>query len=277
MKKILVPTDFSKYADYALEFAYCMASIFEAEVYIFHNKTSGHKIWQQRVDRSNSINENHETYKLLTDLTDTFSSNENSSLVEVIHKSGNLLKNVNEIIASKDIDFIVMGSHGASGKRETFLGSNTQKVVHSVNVPVFVVKNSVKDYRIDKVIFASNFAPSEIKALTYALDFLKPFKPAIHLVEVNTPGFFTQPYALAKSLMDDFKNLCSGFECKTHFYKGNSVEAGVRHITKKLDADLIIISNQNRHPLKRVFKGSNVEYLVNHSEVPVLSIDFKNK
>ncbi|MFT7452175.1 MAG: nucleotide-binding universal stress UspA family protein, partial [Patescibacteria group bacterium] len=53
-------------------------------------------------------------------------------------------------------------------------------------------------------------------------------------------------------------------------------DAGIRHLSDELGADLIAISNEKRHPIKRIFSGSNVEALVNHAEIPILSIDFKD-
>lgn len=63
-------------------------------------------------------------------------------------------------------------------------------------------------------------------------------------------------------------------EVKIHFYKDYTVEAGIRHMSESIEADLVSLSNHNRRPLKRIFSGSNVEALINHSQIPVLSIDF---
>ena len=93
-------------------------------------------------------------------------------------------------------------------------------------------------------------------------------------MSINTSGWFGQPSLLMKEAMKDFKELCEGYNCKTHFYRDLSVDVGIRHFAKEVNADLIAVSNQNRHPLKRIFSGSNVEALVNHCESPVLSLDF---
>jgi nucleotide-binding universal stress UspA family protein len=73
--------------------------------------------------------------------------------------------------------------------------------------------------------------------------------------------------------MNDFKAMCGQLDCKVHFHRDWTVDAGIRHLSEGIGADLIAISNEQRHPLKRIFTGSNVEALVNHSDIPVLSID----
>ncbi|MCB0635227.1 MAG: universal stress protein, partial [Lewinella sp.] len=64
--------------------------------------------------------------------------------------------------------------------------------------------------------------------------------------------------------------------CFTHLYRDLNPERGIRGLATELGADLIGISNLHRHPLKRVLSGSTVEALVNHSHLPVLSIDFRD-
>ena len=101
-------------------------------------------------------------------------------------------------------------------------------------------------------------------------------QPEIHLVMVNTPGWFSQPYALSKSAMDDFKELCYPLKCLYPLLQ--RPQRRCRHsplVPKILKADLVTISNFERHPIKRIFSGSSVEALVNHSDIPVLSIDLK--
>src|SRR5690606_33982274 len=47
---------------------------------------------------------------------------------------------INNVAKERDIDLIVMGSHGTSGLSDIFVGSNTEKVVRTSEVPVLVIK-----------------------------------------------------------------------------------------------------------------------------------------
>jgi nucleotide-binding universal stress UspA family protein len=46
-----------------------------------------------------------------------------------------------------NVDLVVMGSHGASGFQEMFVGSNTEKVVRNSDVPVLVIKKEEEDFK----------------------------------------------------------------------------------------------------------------------------------
>ena len=77
-----------------------------------------------------------------------------------------------------------------------------------------------------------------------------------------------------REAMKTFAKLALPLVCEPHVVKAWSVDAGVRLISEQIGADLVIIANRHRHPLVRLFKGSHVEALVNHAEIPVLSVDF---
>lgn len=46
----------------------------------------------------------------------------------------------------KNVDLIVIGSHGTSGFNEVFIGSNTEKVIRLADSPVLTVKNELEDF-----------------------------------------------------------------------------------------------------------------------------------
>ena len=56
-----------------------------------------------------------------------------------------------------------MGSHGISGFKEMFIGSNTEKVVRTANVPVLVIKNEHENFDINNFVFATDFSENSIE------------------------------------------------------------------------------------------------------------------
>lgn len=277
MKKILVPTDFSDCAKYAMEAGFTLAKLFEAELYFLHViEVQSNKIIEKlfkplpsdKMIISEEVRPFFNTWEIKA-------INENVKL-NTFSKSGNLISSIDEFIQKNEIDFVLMGSNGASGKQEYFIGSNTQKAIRTLHVPLFVIKQALENYSFKNIVFASGFDVDEKASFLHFLEFIKPFKPEkIHLLSINTSGWFGQPAMLMKEVLNDFKALCEEVDCSTHFYRDFTVDSGIRSFTNEIGADLIAISNRHRHPLRRIFAGSNVEALVNHCEQPVLSIDFK--
>jgi len=263
MKKILVPTDFSACAQHAMDMGIALAELFEAQLF-FVTVTAGSS---PKGDLKNVVIKSFDNWEKEAKVRNV---NLKTACI-----GGEFIPALQNYIHQNNIDFVVMGSHGASGKQEYFIGSNTQKAVRALHVPIFVIKQPLAKNTFDNVIFASSFDTNEKPAFLRFLDFIKWFKPkTVHLLSINTSGWFGQPALLMKEVMNDFKALCTDFKCKTHFYSDFTVDSGVRHFMDEIGADLIAISNRNRHPLKRIFSGSNVEALVNHCEQPVLSIDY---
>lgn len=269
MKNILVPTDFSACAGHAWGAAILLAQKFDSVLHLLHTLPNSRP--EQDPEEFEQANANTRT--LLRNM-----AGEAGELDTVLTVTTGKLKDaISTYLEDHQVDLVVMGSHGAGGKQEFFIGSNTQKVIRTIHCPVLVIKEALEDIDFNKVVFASNFNTNEKEAFLRFKSFVKHFIPEIHLVMVHTSSLFDPPYTLSQAVMNDFKELSQPFACHTHIYRDFTIEKGIRGFAEDIGAKLIGISNSNRHPIKRMFIGSNVEALVNHSRVPVLSIDFKQK
>lgn len=279
MKNILIPTDFSACANHAIDLGFAFAEFFDARLHLFTSLEDLPEDWEEMTDQEkNNWPEKKQLIKNANDLLLKWEKRAKREGIQLntIITSGKFIRNLQRQVEKNNADFVVMGSHGVSGKNEYFIGSNTQKAVRRLHVPVFVIKNPLKHYAFKNVIFASNFDANEKESFLRFLDFIKWFTPeTIHLLAINISNWFSQPSLLMKEAMKDFKALCGDLNCKTHFYRDSSVDAGIRHFTTEVDADLVVISNRHRRPIKRILQGSSVEAVVNHSPIPVLSIDFE--
>lgn len=274
MKNILVPTDFSACAANALNTGVALAKNFKAQLHLL-TKIDLPNNWEKMTPK-----EREAFPEALQEIENTriLQANITAKHPDVITKTyitgGNLINAINQYIKLNAIDFMVMGSHGASGKNEYFVGSNTQKVVRTIHCPVLVVKDKFENLNFDKVIFASGFNERDKQAFLHFKDFIKHFIPEVHLVAIHTASIFDPPYILSKEAMENFKQLCHPLTCYTHVYRDFTKERGIRSFANEIGADLIGISNHFRHPLKRMLTGSTVEAIINHSGLPVLSVDY---
>ena len=274
MKNILVPTDFSLCANQAADAAVLLAKRFDAIVHLVtcldlplrwrsmsEKEQKKHPLAQEDICRTEWIMEKK-------------SKEYNDVRMVTGWEDSNLVKNIGDYVRQHEIDLIVMGSHGASGKNELFIGSITQKVVRMVHCPVLIVKNPLQKTDFQRVVFASNFQTDELPPFELFLDFIKPFSPEIHLVSIRASAF-QESNKTMRVAMQPFKKLCEPLLCKAHIFKYFTVSGGIQAFANKIGADLVVVSNHHRHPLKRMLSGSNVEMLVNHADAPVLTIDFE--
>ena len=275
MKTILVPSDFSACAANATDVAVNLAQRFGATLHLY-TRIDLPRNWEsfteaEKEKHPEALQNIRNVGVLMKDL-----QNQNPTVaIETAYSGGNLTENINEYVKKHGVDFVVMGSHGKSGKNEFFMGSNTQRAVRMVHCPVLVIKDKLKRTDFKKVVYPSAFNSNDKEAFLKFKDFIKHFIPEIHLVAIQTSSLFDAPLIVQQSAMEDFRKLAEPFDCKTHILRDFSIDKGVRFFADEIGADLIAVSNHHRHPVKRIFTGSNVEALVNHSEIPVLSIDFE--
>jgi len=274
--KILVPTDFSPCASNALDAACKLGQKLGAEIHLY-NSADLPEEWEdlpveEKVkDSVNRALALQTKAKLLAEVEKIDKYNLQSQLH---YTGGKFLKNIEEVIQENKFDLIVMGSKGAKGKQEWFIGSNAQKVIRNIHLNTLIVKNPIENVNFSKVVFASNLSSNDKVSLHRFLEFIKPFGvKEVHILAVDTFGFFSQPTILMLEALKDFKLLVKDFECHTHFISDYSIDSGIRNFTRSNDISLIGISHTTRSPIKRFFQGSNVEILINHSQVPVLCID----
>ena len=273
MKNILVPTDNSACAKCACDAAYLLAKRFGAKLHFLTSidlPPYWEKLPAEEKENWASINEAiAESDRALQTLKASYPGVE--VLVETSAKS--LPKSIGNYIENHGIDLLVMGSHGTSGKSEFFIGSNTQKVVRTIHAPTLIVKHPLKSIDFQKIVFASSFQETEMESFLFFKNFVKHFVPEIHLVAIHK-SVFDPPYPLQLEAMKPFEQACSPLSCVTHVFKDLSVDAGIRSLSEEIGAQLIAISYHDRHPIKRMLAGSNVEALINHADLPVLTIDY---
>ena len=271
MKKILVPTDFSDQAENALKVAVQLAKKYDSEIYMLHMielpmhqiiATSNFSELPEAVFFMKVAHNNFEE-ALDRDYLDGLDIFENIKFNEA---SDGILQACEE----DDIDIIVMGSHGASGFKEMFIGSNTEKVVRTAKKPVLVVKNDSDIFNVQNFVFASDFKNDSIETYRQAVELAKTWNSKIHLLMVNTAGNF-KTTAETEQAMNEFIKGADYENYTLNIYNDISVEKGILNFSKAINADLIGISTRGRQGIAHFFNGSISEDLVNHAKRPVIT------
>ena len=271
MKKILIPTDFSKSAENALKVAAQIAKKNNGEIILLHMLELPHQ-GSDAIGTGKDIPEimffKNAAIKRLEELMeeDYLDGLKVSDIIQFEMTFDGILK----ISQLNNVDLIVMGSHGASGYKEMFIGSNAEKVVRNSEVPVLIIKKDEGDFSVDNFVFASDFSDEVKKPFQKAVEFANKFDATLHLVTVNTPNNFKST-SIAEEIMSNF---IKGFEINkvvTHIYNETNVEKGILNFANSINADLIGMSTHGRKGLSHFFNGSISEDLVNHAKRPVVT------
>lgn len=271
MKKLLVPTDFSKEAENALKVAAQLAKKHGCEIYLLHLL----ELPLQQIDMINNHSELPEAMFFMKLAQQKFDDVLESDYLKdiTVHdfvEFGENFANLSKIGKEKGADLIVMGSHGASGFKEMFIGSNAEKVVRNSDIPVLVIKNEHNNFDIKDFVFASDFKKDNKETYKQASELAQAFNAKVHLVMVNTASNFTTT-AKANARIKDFIKDYPFNNYSINIYNDTSVENGILNFSHDVNADLIGISTHGRQGIAHFFNGSISEDLVNHAKRPVIT------
>ena len=271
MKKILVPTDFSEQANIALKAAAGIARKSSAEIILLHIIDLPHEAMDM-------IQPGYDVPEIMffkehaeAKLTQTSLSEELSGLnVSQILKLGRTFDEVTEVAKANNIDLIVMGSHGASGFKELFIGSNTEKVIRTSNIPVLAIKGNETEVNFDKVVFANDFTEETAQGFQKIVDFLKLNGSTPHFLMVNTPNNF-KPTHVAEELAHAFLRQFNLDDYEFSIYNDLDIEKGILNFAERVNADLIAMGTHGRKGFARLLNGSISEDLMNHSPRSIIT------
>jgi nucleotide-binding universal stress UspA family protein len=271
MKKILIPTDFSINAEHALKVAAQIAKKNDGEIVLLHMlelPNQGSDAIESGADIPELMFFKNAAIKKLDDLMDAdyLEGLEVSKIIQFEMAFDGILK----ISKLNNVDLIVMGSHGASGYKEMFIGSNAEKVVRNSEVPVLVIKKDEPKFEVTNFVFASDFNDEAKKPFEKAVEFAAKFNATLQLVMVNTPNNFMSTND-AEAIMRNFLSNFNVGKFETHIYNETNVEKGILNFADKIGADIIGMSTHGRKGLSHFFNGSISEDLVNHSKLPVVT------
>jgi nucleotide-binding universal stress UspA family protein len=182
---------------------------------------------------------------------------------------------IKQFVVDKEIDLVLMGTHGASGAKEFLIGSNTEKIVRGSTVPVLAIKKETKMASIKNIVFA-NELDLEAEALTLKVKELQNFFDAkLHVLYVNTPGSFKRDMVTQKALKDFAKRFMLK-DYTLNVFNDIDQESGVRNFVQSIDADMVAMATHGRKGLNHFLSGSIAEDVVNHLECPIWTYQAKD-
>lgn len=281
MKKILIPTDFSKEAQNAGDVACKLARKFSAEIVFLHSI---------EVTSSESINASgtpsnfdsyadsmlvHESIERANEEMEKLLKNPDLEGLVVSHtiKIGSPFLHIYEAVED-GVDFIVMGTKGAKGLSEVLIGSNTEKVVRRAKCPVLSVKDQVSDDVFSSIVYATAMGSKEDKVISCLKQIQASFNSKVYMVWINTPNNFKPDHVSYAALREyAAEKEIENFE--VHIFNDVIEEDGIRHFADEVGGTMIAMGTSSHTGLSRIIRGSIAEDMVNHAKRPVLTVSMK--
>ncbi len=267
MKKILVPCDFSKPAINAYRFALNIAAQARGTVHLLHvielpvvHDSLLMPVLNFEEELLKDLEEGAEVR--FKDLTDKYKAE--GAIVIVKTQFGPVSRVLQDYIMKESIDLVIMGSHGATGARELFIGSNAERMVRTSTVPVLIIKDYYKG-PIKNIVFPNTLETEDQEDLVARIKALQNFfKAHLHLVWVNTPLNFTSD-TLSIQKLEAFAKRFMLKDYTINVFNYTDEEGGILEFAKRIKGDLIAMGTQGRKGISHLVHGSLAEDVVNHN------------
>lgn len=193
-KKILCAVDFSDFSHLILTYGKALALEFDATLYLCHIVSdmvmlSSHgqafiaseQVTKERLEHGQAHLENL--------------AREHGLKGEIIVSPGHPADEVTQICQEKNIDLVIVATHGGSGIKRFLIGSVTDRLVKTLACPLLVLQaredhlSFEKNFHIPmkRILVGCDFSPGSKFAFDYALSLAQEFQAELHLVHVIKP------------------------------------------------------------------------------------------
>lgn len=284
MKQILVPTDFSKCANNAINFAVQSAKILPAEVTLLHSFEVNDNIYTDYmgVNREYNLTMLNDAKEKLTQLKKSIEETDDL-IVDTFISTNSLQDAITESIKEKKADMIVMGTLGASGIKEKLWGSRTASIIGKSDIPVMVIPIEYEWKKPQKILFATN----QFEKASVILDYL--FELAgLYMSQVQVAVFTDEDDDKVMTFLDHKHKIFEYEEylkeryseetlTSSHLY-GENFEITLQDFIKGNDIDFLVMVTYQHNFWNSMFNTSKTKRMSYHTNVPLLAIPAdKNK
>lgn len=270
MKTVLIPTDFSNAARNALKYA---VSLFGED---------------NKFILLNTYNEPTSGTASMISLRDILQeASEDSLKEELVHikeemgyASLNLItrsvygvahEEIAHISRQENVDVVVMGTTGASGMKEVFIGSVASAVLQKSIRPIITVPNGYEYKNVSNILFATDLKNNDLKTLTNAFDWVAQKDSAkVTLLTVQT---YTAHLEGTKPQVSEALNgLLKPYDHEFKYVGNDNIEEGISEFAHQNNMDMIVTIPRKESWFSRLFHPSISKKLAQHLDMPLLAL-----
>ncbi len=282
MRKVLIPTDFSRNAWDAIAYAVDLFKNEPCEFYILNVYSL-----------ADFATDNLMVPQLDASLVDTFRENSEKGLKKILQRlsfrdesdmhsyvtlsqQNDLIVALKEIVELKDIGLIVMGTKGSTDAINISFGSNTVTVMEKIrNCPVLAIPKGTIYTSVSEIVFPTSFKTHfKKRELVYLIDIAKITNAPIRILHIGEEDNLNKEQLNYKLLLEEYFEI---LEYSFHFIESKSINEGVELFIQSRDSGMVAFINKKHTFFSTLFSKPLVKELGLNAKIPILALhDFRN-
>lgn len=274
MKKIiLVGIDFSKGSMHALKIAISIANKAGANVMLVHVMKPRR---EESIFSDDRDDLRREVKKRMEDIVARNKFEMRTGKIMYKIRSGKVDKEIVNQAKYHDAYLVVVGTHGISGFEPFWIGSNAYRIVTSSSCPVITIRYGEDARRsISKIILPIDSTKESRQKVPFTAGLAKLYNAEVMILGLITSASME---ALIGSYCKQVEKhlLQEGILNSTHLRMADNLTDTTITFAKENNGDLIVIMTEQETTLSNLLLGSFAQQMINHSQIPVLSLRSRN-
>lgn len=273
MKRILFPTDFSEAAKNAFIYALKFANAIEAEITVLHVydlPITDMPPMPETAQEVFDIVELNQFESFKEELSELHAIADNYKLGHIKLKNelqyGDLVYNINKLCEEQDVEMIIMGTKGASGLKETFLGSTTGSVIANAKVPVLGIPEKAEYSKIKNIAFTTQYQDRDNDALTKTLELSHLFNARVQCLYIKNSD---DPDDIDERI-NEWKIYYRDENIDLYNINGQDIEQTIIDFIENQNTDLLVMRTHKRGFFESLFHSSLTKKMAYHTKIPLL-------
>lgn len=275
MKEIIVAIDFSKGSLHALDYAIAFANLVKSNIMMVW--VDGH-VNQDSVFSTDTNEFRDEAVKNMDEIMRTRKGMMKNGKLSYKLRKGKVYQEMANQAKINNASLIIAGTHGVTGYEEFWIGSNAYKIVSYAPCPVVTVRYDfdMREDGIKSIVLPIDSTLDTREKVPFTINMANAFGADIHILALYT----TSLKAVQRKVDNHARQVQKAITDAgiNHYLEGvhaeNITNASIDYAIK-VNADLIAIMTEQETNASNILLGPYAQQMVNHSPVPVLSIQPK--
>ncbi|WP_299246578.1 universal stress protein [uncultured Aquimarina sp.] len=275
MKNILIPTDFSENSWNSITYALSFFKKVKCNFHLLHvspyRQVIGSDSFFESKDQvvEKVTHSDKEQMRLLLKKIQKLSLN-NKHRFYTVNEHIFFVDTIRKQVEEKNIDFIVMGTKGASGLKEKTIGSNTGDVITKVKCPVLVIPEKATYNNIHEIAFPTDYnifyKDRILNTISKVLNLNKAALRVLHISKKEQE--LTDLQKQHKDFLNDYFE--DNAEHSFHFLSNPNIEQAVQCFVESRNIGMITMVAKNLNFFQRILFHPTVEKISYHISIPFL-------
>ncbi|MCR6638786.1 MAG: universal stress protein [Sporocytophaga sp.] len=274
MKTILLPTDFSKASEKAMEYAILIAQRNNARIVVAHayllpvfSSILAPSVMDCMIEEVIQKTDS-KLISICKKISSHVSDSGKQLECEYVSDYSVPETEIKNVAYLKKPDLIIMGTNSRDNL-QAFLRSTTSRIIDTVNFPLLIVHENTIVVPIEKIHMAVENITKDALEASQLIDLASTFKASITLLHVQPHNKVND--SKANFIFADFiKDIINYSSIRLKTCISNNVEEGIKTSLSEDNSDLLVLIKYSRKWLDELFHKSIIRAFIKKGDMPLL-------